>query len=345
MTIVLTLCSANYLAHARVLGESLREHNPDAHFVLGLVDRVPGELDPSFWKPFELLPVESIGMAPLAEMIAKYNIVELNTAVKPFYIDYLYRRDPNVRQVIYMDPDMMVCGSLEALRKRLQQFNVVLTPHSCTYDDSPENIHYEQVMLWAGVFNLGFIATARSDETLSFLRWWQIRVRDHCHYRPGVAGSFFDQLWIGLAPVYFHGVHVETDPGYNICYWNLFERRLSLQDGRHLVNGKHPLVCFHFSGYKPEQPERVVSRSTEPVPTFAERPDIRELYDQYRERLLAAGYERIRPIPWRLKPATPRRRTVRSLAKGSLRRALRLLPAAGQEWLKRSARFVIQSCR
>ena len=38
---VFTLCAANYLAHAKTLGESLAQHNPDYHFVIGLVDRLP----------------------------------------------------------------------------------------------------------------------------------------------------------------------------------------------------------------------------------------------------------------------------------------------------------------
>ena len=37
------------------------------------------------------------------EMERKYNLVELNTSVKPFYMKYLYRRDSAVNGVIYLD--------------------------------------------------------------------------------------------------------------------------------------------------------------------------------------------------------------------------------------------------
>src|SRR5438477_2789941 len=101
MTTVFTLCSANYLAHAKTLGQSLAEHNPECRFIIGLVDRLPNEVEPSFWHPFELLPVEEVGIENFSELVQKYDLVELNTAVKPFYMERIYRRDPSVDAVIY----------------------------------------------------------------------------------------------------------------------------------------------------------------------------------------------------------------------------------------------------
>src|SRR2546430_2777491 len=101
MTVVLTICSANYLALAKTLGDSLTEHNSDYHFVIGLVDRIPEAIGPTYWQPYELIPVEALGIEGLVQMVQQYNIVELNTATKPFYIEYLYNRDPSIRNVIY----------------------------------------------------------------------------------------------------------------------------------------------------------------------------------------------------------------------------------------------------
>ncbi|HTA31708.1 MAG TPA: glycosyltransferase, partial [Candidatus Cybelea sp.] len=175
MNVVFTLCSANYLAHAKTLGDSVREHNPDAHFVIGLVDRMPKELEPSYLQSFEVVPVEDLQLPQFGEMAQKYNIVELNTAVKPFYMAFLFERDPRVDAVIYLDPDIMVCGSFNALLDKLKTCSIVITPHSCTYDDSAANIYFEKAMLSFGVYNLGFIASRRSSEASAFLKWWKIR--------------------------------------------------------------------------------------------------------------------------------------------------------------------------
>ena len=345
MTTVLTICSANYLAHAKTLGDSVREHNPDFHVVIGLVDRIPDGLEVGYLDSFEVIPVEHLKFPQLGEMVKKYNVVELSTAVKPFYIDLLYDRDRQVDAVIYLDPDILVCGSFATLLGKLKSHSIVLTPHSCTYDDTAVNIHYEKVMLWAGVYNLGFIATSRSDETAAFLKWWQIRLQDHCYYRPGVAGSFLDQLWIGLAPLYFRGIYVETDPGYNMCYWNHFERRLSLRHGKYVVNDYHDLIFFHFSGYKPEKPDVSVSRASEPMLSFIDRPDLRPIYDAYRRRLLAGNYPSVSSIPWHFAPPaeSAKKHHAKNLIKGTLKNLLSLLPSSAKTRLKRLAQFVVQN--
>jgi hypothetical protein len=54
-----------------------------------------------------------------------------------------------------------------------------------------------------------------------------------------------------LAPVFFEGVHVVRDPGYNVASWNLTHRRLVINDhGEILVNGQ-PLRFYHFSKLGP----------------------------------------------------------------------------------------------
>lgn len=289
MITVFTLCSANYLAQAKVLGGALAEHNPDFHFVIGLVDRLPEEIEPSFWSPYELIAVEELRIPQFEEMRQKYSTVELNTAVKPFYAEHLFQRDPDVEAVIYLDPDIVVYGSFEGLVEKLRRHNIVVTPHSCTFDETAVNIFYEIAMLAAGIYNLGFIAMARTETTFAFLRWWQNRLGDYCYYRAGT-GIFVDQIWLTLAPLYFPGIFVEKDPGYNMCYWNHFERRVSRENGRYLVNGKHELIFHHFSSYNPNKPDVIANRPQAFTPSFAERPDLKALYDDYRSRLQNKGY-------------------------------------------------------
>jgi hypothetical protein len=340
---VFTLCSANYLAHAKTLGDSLKQHNPDYHFVIGLVDRLPADI-PSLWRPHELVPVEDVGIDGLIDMIERYDVVELNTAVKPFYIDYLYRRDPSVDAVIYLDPDIVVHASLAPLADTLRSHSIVVTPHSCTYDDSDTSIYYEQGMLRAGVYNLGFLATARGENTDLLLRWWQHRLKEHCYYAPG-SGIFVDQLWMTLAPVYFD-VYVEKHPGYNVCYWNHFERSLSLVNGRIVVNGTHDLVFYHYSSYSADTPSRVTARVKSRTATFSERPDLKPVYDDYRNRLIANGYNTVKTLSYSLRRHPPKPKdkvTLKRAGMQGVRRVLHALPFQLQWMLKRGAQFTLNS--
>ena len=345
MTVVFTLCSANYLAHARTLGDSLKEHNPDYDFVIGLVDRLPKGLHPSFWHPYEVLPVEEIGIPAFWEMVQRFDKIELNTSVKPFYMEHIYQRNPSVEKVLYLDPDILVFGSFQALEEKLRRYNIVVTPHSCTFDDTPTNIYYETGMLSTGIYNLGFLATARSDTTFAFVKWWQTRLQDQCYYDPG-SGLFVDQLWVTLAPLYFPGVYVEKDPGYNMCYWNHFERQLSRQDGRYIVNGKHDLMFYHFSSFSPARPEVITTRVKSRTMSFSERPDLKPIYGDYCSRLLRAGYTSVSSLPWLIPRKPPRSElTVKTATKYGVRVILRSLPIGFQALLKRLAEITTNALK
>jgi hypothetical protein len=338
MIVVVTICSANYLAHAKVLGDSVVRHNPGYRFVIGLADRLSDQVSPAFWHPHELIPVEDIGIEELGEMVQKYDVVELNTAVKPFFIDYLYR-NPEVEAVIYLDPDIMVYSSLAPLVEKLRSYNLVVTPHSFTYDDSPENIYYETGMLGTGIYNLGFLGTSRNEVTFSFLRWWQRRLREYCYYKPGT-GIFVDQLWVTLAPLYFSGVCVEKHPGLNMAYWNVFERALSHRDGRYLVNGDHDLVFYHFSSFDPQKPGAMTKRLKSLTKSLADRPDLVLIYADYSQRLLAANYAAVTTLKYSLRRNAPKRgRTLKDKLKNGYRSLVRALPITIQRKLQRFAQI------
>jgi hypothetical protein len=265
--------------------------------------------------------------------------------MKPFYIEHLYRRDPSIDAVIYLDPDIVVYGSFNSLAEKLRTYSIIVTPHSCTFDDTPTNIYYETGMLSTGIYNLGFLATSRSDTTFAFLAWWQKRVREHCYYEPG-SGVFVDQLWVTLAPLYFPGVYVEKNPGYNMCYWNHFERRLIRANGRYLVNGQHELVFYHFSSYSPAKPDAITSRTKSKTISFAERPDLKPIYDDYHNRLLQAGYTSVMSLRWMIPRKPPKTAfTVKTAVKGSAREVLRTLPSGCHALLRRMARFITNSLK
>jgi hypothetical protein len=139
---------------------------------------------------------------------------------------------------------------------------------------------------------------------------------------------------------------VEKDPGYNMCYRNHFERHLSREDGRYIVNGKHDLVFYHFSSYSPGKPDSVTSRRKSRTMSFLERPDLRPIYDEYRNRLLSSCYTSVSGLRWSLPRKPPKSKvTVKGAMKGSARVVLRALPRSFQTLLENLARFTINSVK
>src|SRR5262245_55679495 len=122
-----TIVSKNYLAQARALAESLRATHPGLPFHVLLVDRVEGRFDPAA-EPFEVLELERLPVPDPRRWCFQYNVTELNTAAKPYFLAHLFAAH-GYRQLVYLDPDILVLGDLEPLFDLLELHSIVLTPH------------------------------------------------------------------------------------------------------------------------------------------------------------------------------------------------------------------------
>ena len=282
MTLAFTICSINYLSQAQTLGQSLQRTNPDVEFVIGLVDRLDKvNLDADKIPPFQLLEIDKINMDCLEEMGKIYDITELNTAVKPFYFDYFYKNRPDIQNVIYFDPDIIVFDSLKPMEENLLKYNIILTPH-ITSPILDKFTTREIDHLNTGLYNLGFVATSRSEGSQKMIAWWMERLKKDCRIDL-CNGLFVDQHWMIFVPIFFKEITlVDSYAGYNVAYWNLHERKVTQINGKFFINNQ-PLVFFHFSGYginKLHEVSKYQNRST-----FENRPDILPLFEYYANQL------------------------------------------------------------
>jgi hypothetical protein len=280
-----TIASLNYLPYARTLCNSFLDRHPGYKFYVLLVDRLPQGFDASSEK-FELVLVEDLGIPDFESVAFKYGVLELNTNVKPTFLKRLLSQ--GVDQIIYFDPDILICSALDPIYEALAANALVLTPHSTSPN---ENEPYGEVLLLgAGVFNLGFIAISKTAEAERFLNWWEHRCLT-LGYSERWAGLFVDQKWINLVPCYFDSVLVLKHPGCNVAYWNLHERQLEKVQGTWVVNGSAPLMFFHFSGINIDGGNRISKHSDQF--DLTSRPDLAEIFSDYRERLVSNGIRRV----------------------------------------------------
>jgi hypothetical protein len=292
MNFFFTICSNNYLGQAKVLGESLKIHEPDSHFIVALVDEFIKEIDYDSF-PFEVLTIRSI--EPNIDVLAdKYNIIELNTCVKPRIFEFL-RTERAAQTAIYLDPDIKVYSPFEEVRQAfLTGSSIVLTPHIYTPIPRDGKTPGENAFLNFGIYNLGFIALRYTDESARFISWW----KDWTYYSGYFNvkdGMFVDQLPINLAPIFFKEVHILNHRGYNMAPWNLHERKLSRRGDDTMVNEGEQLRFFHFSSFRldsEEWPGRFYTRFS-----LQDRPDLRLVSDSYNEDLKQAGYAYFATFP------------------------------------------------
>jgi hypothetical protein len=291
MNIVFTLCSNNYLAQATVLGKSVNAHMRGAIFIIVLVDKKTSVVDYSAI-PFEVLPIELVE-SRIDELSQKYDIVELNTCVKPRVFEYLFEtRD--VDRIVYLDPDIKVYDEMSEVDRVLNDSDIVLTPHAVTPIPLDGKQPTENLFLMFGIYNLGFLAAKRSEETVRMVSWWKERTYAAGHSRQDL-GMFVDQLYMNLVPILFRKVFILNDVGHNMAPWNLHERRL-VRDGQHWrVNGCAKLVFFHFSSYRIDSgvwPESAYNRYS-----IGERLDLVDLVKEYNGELKGAGHAVFSRIP------------------------------------------------
>ena len=80
--------------------------------------------------------------------------------------------------VIYIDPDVQVFSNFTEVPRGLESVDVVLTPHFFCLTDDTANLMDKDVIR-TGIFNLGFIAMKRNNETEEFVKWLDKRVKIH----------------------------------------------------------------------------------------------------------------------------------------------------------------------
>jgi hypothetical protein len=277
--VIFTVCSANYIAKALAMCQSALDQNDNVDLVIAVLDR---KRDISFIHPrITIQWVEDLNYPQYLQCAFKYNVIELNTAVKPFLALSLSDR---YEKVIYLDPDVLIFSSLEPILKDLDNFSTILSPHALTpYDGAgrPDDID----LLRFGSFNLGFFAIKASPHSHALLEWWHQRCQTYCFYEPS-QGLGVDQKWMDLAPCFFDEVHVTKHPGLNVAFWNLHERSISFEQGVWRVNDVHPLLFVHFSSFDENDPEAIARKQTR-FPSGS-RPDFTLARNAYAEMLVHA---------------------------------------------------------
>jgi lipopolysaccharide biosynthesis glycosyltransferase len=287
--VVFTIVSRNYFAYARTLGASLTDSNPGISFHVLVVDRK----DPAFAAQnadLRITWVEDLDIPNFEHVAFKYDILELNTNVKPTFVQRLLQ---SYDKAIYLDPDIFVYSSLEPIYDLLDEHGVVLTPHITRPIDDDE-LPSEQEFMTSGIYNLGFAAFNRSPEAVDLLAWWERRCLTLA-YNEQAQGLFVDQKWMDFAPSLCSTTAILREPQYNMAYWNMHERQISWPDGVPYANGR-PLVFFHFSGLPPASDDRVSKYQTRF--RLGQRPDLIPLFEAYRARLADNGHSEYLKLPY-----------------------------------------------
>ena len=204
--------------------------------------------------------------------------------MKPYFMKHLFAK-LKFHKIIYLDSDILILNPLQNALKLLDEYDILLTPH--IDKDYPEDMKTPSDfnILKVGVYNSGFIALNNTPNALSFLNWWQEKLRNKC-FEDFTRGYFVCQKILDLAPALFNKCHILREPGYNVGPWNLHCRQVKRRSGVWTCSDQD-LYFFHFSGYSLKSPETISINQDRYQMT--ELPELRELFNIYRNHLLEKG--------------------------------------------------------
>lgn len=216
--LIFTVCSINQLANAIVLGDSLKSHNPDYDFQIGLVDN-QSNIPTNFQSPYPIIEVNSLNFKGFEEMSKRYTHEELLADCKPFFAEYFLQK---TEKLIFIDCTSVIFQSISIISDILEQSTIILTPQLLFANVHPD----EKQTLNSGIYHSGFIGFKKSDETFKFLKWWADNTRTK-GFKNMCKGLNADQLWLEHVPAMYEGVYILKEVGVNIGYWNLPERNIN----------------------------------------------------------------------------------------------------------------------
>ncbi|MFA6945925.1 MAG: hypothetical protein WC220_08465 [Pedobacter sp.] len=287
MDAIFTVCTYNHLGRALSLSDSVKNHCPDAKFIICLIDSIE---DYKLPEGIRVISAQAMRLPFLNEMCSKYSLLELNSALKPYFANYILGENKDVEQIIFLDSDILLFSDLQPVYEALKSGSIVISPHSLSpVPDKPD--FDDRIFLRSGIYNAGFFALKKDQHSQAFLNWWMDKLRNQCFF-DSKRGMFAEQLWMNLIPLYFENVHVLRHMGCNVAYWNMHERALSEKNDSWYVNENIPLIFFHYSGAAITCLEENSVSNHQSRYNFDNRPDVLPLFKLYIESLKRHSFEK-----------------------------------------------------
>jgi hypothetical protein len=181
----------------------------------------------------------------LLKLANNYTPAEFCWVLKPFISSWLLM---SYQLLFYFDSDICFFDSIDCVCHEMMDADILLTPHYLLPFGCKTSFGVRALsLLRGGIFNAGFLGLRKSEQTLSFLKWWQVHVSRHGRNEPdnGMCG---DQRWLDLVPVLFEQAKICRHPGMNVGYWNIHERQIDKNQYGFQVFG-YPLVFMHLSAF------------------------------------------------------------------------------------------------
>jgi hypothetical protein len=303
--LIFTIAARNYLGQVSVLFDSVNKQCGDAKFCCFVVDGYDDDSEIPDKLRNNVFDCRKLAIPDFEELACKYTVVEFSTALKPFIFQYIFE-DQKFDGAIYIDPDIKLYSDTNWIEEELRSRSILVTPHLLDYQaykashKGRDPVLDLSSFLYAGTYNLGFVAIKNDAHGRDFIDIWGELLRDQC-FDDITRSLCVDQKWADFLSSFFgERVGVIKDAGANVAYWNMHERNLTGDvKSNYYVNGSR-LKFVHYSSIDLIDKNGISGNARYKNISLVTYPEYRELFTTYKDELIEAGFkERMASMPYR----------------------------------------------
>src|SRR6266481_3737777 len=236
-----TLFDNNFLPIGLCLHTSLLEHGHPFHLWILCMDELAEQNLQKLALPHvSLIPLSEVEDERLLAVKSTRSRGEYCWTLTPFTPQFVFDRDPEIKQVTYLDADMFFFASPKLLLDEFEYSgkHVLITEHAY----GPRYKRFGRAKR-GGRFCVQFITFRRSPEAEKIMHWWQDRCLEWCYARVE-DGKFGDQKYLDQWPELFGPeVHILSQREKTLAPWNV------AYFGE-LGHGHVEPVFYHFHGFR-----------------------------------------------------------------------------------------------
>ena len=282
-TSIYTVATTNHLKQAIVALESAKKYSSYNNYYIFIIDikDISLKLVNKFFKEkypwiqiFSPFNLDIFYKDLILQAFNFYTALEVCCLSKFIGLKYLTNYDLNTTKFVYIDTDLFFFSDLYGCLEQIEKESFIVTPH----DSMLSNPYKEREILQSGWLNAGFfIGNIKGTNFYKILDYLIERIFS-LGYDAVELGLYVDQKWLNFIYQTFPKDFITIrNPGYNIAYWNIENRKISKKNNYYLVNNEK-LVFFHFSGFSTNLKDRLSIHSDFYINKNQEIKEVIEIY-------------------------------------------------------------------
>ncbi|HKB88295.1 MAG TPA: hypothetical protein VKC53_01460 [Patescibacteria group bacterium] len=231
-----------FLLKGLALYDSLHRTTPGVELWVLALDKYTEKILKKMRLPgMTVVPMADFEDKELLAVKSSRSVVEYYWTCSPSWPLYIFKKNPDVKYVIYLDADLYFFSSAMVGVDEIGKGSLLSIEHRF-----PKGL--EGLAKRNGRFNLAFNVFKNDSEGLKCLKRWRKQCLDWCYWKPE-EGKMGDQGYLDEWPKLYKNLVISKNLGLDAAPWNISQYKVSKKNGSVFINNDK-LVCYHFHQFQ-----------------------------------------------------------------------------------------------